>query len=112
MDEIARIRNETVDSRELRGAKDYIEGSFPITIETPSNLALLVLNQLFYGLDLKELETFRQRVDRVSVADLQRVANLYLKPDARFTNVALVAQPPTAVVVGKSDGKSTAAGWS
>jgi zinc protease len=82
VEEIARIRDEAVDPRELRGAKDYIEGSFPITIESPSNLALLVLNQLFYGLDLKELETFRQRVDRVSVADLQRVANLYLKPDA------------------------------
>jgi len=82
VEEIARLKDEPVDPRELRGAKDYIEGSFPITIETPSNIALLVLNQLFYGLDLKDLQTFPQRVDRVSVADLQRVANLYLKPDA------------------------------
>lgn len=81
VEEIARLKNETVDPRELRGAQEYIEGSFPLTIETPSNIALLILNQLFYGLDLKDLDTFRKRVDNVSVADLQRVANQYLKPD-------------------------------
>jgi zinc protease len=81
VEEIARLKNEAVDPRELHGAQDYISGSFPLTVETPSSIALLVLNQLFYGLDLKELDTFRERVDHVSVADLQRVAGLYLKPD-------------------------------
>lgn len=81
VDEITRLKNEAVDPRELRGAQEYIEGSFPLTIETPGNIALLVLNQLFYGLDLKDLETFRKRVDMVSVADLHRVTNAYLKPD-------------------------------
>ena len=82
VEEIARLRDETVDPRELRGAQDYIEGSFPLTIETPGNIALLVLNQLFYGLDLKELDTFAQRVHAVTVGDLRRVANQYLRPDA------------------------------
>jgi zinc protease len=81
IDEIARIRNQRVDPRELRGAQDYIEGSFPLTIETPSAIALLVLNQLFYGLDVHELDRFSQRVRQVTVTDLQRVANLYLQPD-------------------------------
>jgi zinc protease len=81
VDEIAKLQNEPVDAHELRGAQDYISGSFPLTIETPSSIALLVLNQLFYGLDLRELETFRQRVDRVTVADLQRVSRQYFKPD-------------------------------
>jgi zinc protease len=81
VDEFTRLQDETVDPHELRGAQDYIEGSFPITIETPSAIALQVLNQLFYGLDLKELDTFRHRVDSVTVADIQRVAKAYLKPD-------------------------------
>ena len=81
VDEFTRLQDETVDTHELRGAQDYIEGSFPITIETPSAIALQVLNQLFYGLDLKELDTFRHRVDSVTVADIQRVAKAYLKPD-------------------------------
>ncbi|HEX8953807.1 MAG TPA: hypothetical protein VF945_18240, partial [Polyangia bacterium] len=39
-----------------------------------------------------------------------RKTAMYLKPDPSFTDVALVAQPPTAVVVGPAltDGRSTA----
>ena len=56
--------SEPVDSRELRGAQDFMSGSFPLTIETPSAIAEQVLGQLFYGLDLKELETYRDRVEQ------------------------------------------------
>ena len=66
---------------ELEGAKDYLAGSFPLTIETPSDIALQVLNAVFYGLDLEELQTFRDRVTAVSVDDIQRVAKTYFKPD-------------------------------
>ena len=36
---------------------------------------------MFYGLDLSEIETYRDRVDRVTPADIQRVAKQFLKPD-------------------------------
>ena len=36
---------------------------------------------MFYGLDLNELQTYRERVNAVSVEDIQRVAQLYLHPD-------------------------------
>jgi zinc protease len=39
-----------------------------------------VLNALFYDLDLKELETYRERVTAITPDDIQRVAKLYLKP--------------------------------
>ena len=53
----------------------------PGTIETPSAIALQVLNAVFYGLDLGELQTYRERVNRVSADDIQRVAQQYLRPD-------------------------------
>jgi zinc protease len=81
VDEFWRLQREQVGSRELQGAQDYMAGSFPLTIETPSAIALQVLNQLFYGLDLKELESFRERVYAVSPEDIQRVAQKYLRPD-------------------------------
>jgi zinc protease len=81
MAEFARMPRERVDPRELRGVQDYLEGSFPVTIETPSAIGLQVLNQLFYGLDLRELETYRERVRRVTVGDLQRVSKAFIKPD-------------------------------
>ena len=57
-------------------------GSFPLTIETPDSIAMQVLNVIFYGLPLEELQTFRERVNRVTVDDIERVARFYLKPDA------------------------------
>ena len=57
-------------------------GSFPLTIETPDSIAMQVLNALFYGLPLDQLQTFRERVNAVDVDDIERVARVYLKPDA------------------------------
>jgi zinc protease len=79
--EFGRLPREAVDQRELRGVQDYLEGAFPLTIETPSAIGLQVLNQLFYGLDLRGLETYPERVDRVTVGDLQRVSKAFIKPD-------------------------------
>jgi zinc protease len=81
MDECARLQRETTDPRELRGAQDYVSGNFPLAIETPAAIAEQVLSELFYGLDPKGLETYRERVDRVTVADVQRVAKAFIKPE-------------------------------
>ena len=56
-------------------------GSFPLTIETPDAIATQVLNVLFYGLPIEELQTFRERVNAVTVDDIERVARAYLQPD-------------------------------
>jgi zinc protease len=81
VNEIARLQREPVGPGELRGAQDFITGNFPLTIETPGAIAQQVLGQLFYGLDLSELETFRERVERITPADIQRVARELFKPD-------------------------------
>ena len=81
VDEFWRLQRERVSDTELRGAQDYLAGSFPLTIETPSAIALQVLNAVFFGLDLNELQTFRERVNAVTPDDIQRVARAYLKPD-------------------------------
>ena len=60
-------------SGELSAAQAYLAGNFPLTIETPDAIALQVLNALFYELDLKELQTYRERVTAVTPEDIQRV---------------------------------------
>ena len=95
VDEFFRLQKEPVDPRELRGAQDYMSGNFPLTIETPAAIAMQVLNQLFFGLDLDELETYREEVDRVSVADIQRVARQFLFPDR--LSIVLVGDASTFV---------------
>ena len=81
VDEIARLRRERVHPRELGDAQAYLTGSFPLTIETPGAIALQVLNAVVYGLDLQEVQTYRERVNSITPEDIQRVAQLYLHPD-------------------------------
>ncbi len=81
VDQMWRLQREPVRQGELVGVKDYYSGSFPLTVETPGAIALQVLNQIFYGLDLKDLEKLRDRVDAVSVQDLQSTARKWMFPD-------------------------------
>src|SRR5206468_8064781 len=80
VDEFWRLQRERVSEREVSDAKAYLTGSFPLTIETPDSIATQVLNVLFYGLPVEQLETFRQRVNAVTVDDVERVARFYLRP--------------------------------
>jgi zinc protease len=81
VDEFWRLQRDRVSERELSDAKAYLTGSFPLTIETPNAIAMQILNVVFFGLPIEQLQTFRDRVNAVSVDDVQRVARLYLKPD-------------------------------
>jgi zinc protease len=81
IDEFWRLQRERVSERELADAKAYMTGSFPLTIETPDAIATQVLNVMFYGLPLEELQSFRDRVNAVTVDDIERVARYYLRPD-------------------------------
>jgi len=86
VDEIGRLVRDRVSTAELHGVQDYMSGSFPLSIETPSAIAQQVLDLLFYGLDLKDLETRRDQVNNVTTGDLMRVAGDYLHTD-RLTMV-------------------------
>lgn len=107
VDEFSRLRRERVSDREIEDAKAYMAGHFPITIETPDDIATQVLNALFYELPLEELQTFRQRINGVSVDDVARVAWKYVRPD-RLTvvlvgNAAAFADQLRGVGFGKFD---------
>lgn len=81
INEVQRLQREAVDPRELRGVQDYMSGSFPLTIESPSAIAMQVLNSLFYGVSLDKLEVYREEVERITPVDIQRVAKQILAPD-------------------------------
>ena len=81
IDEVWKLLRDRVGDRELEGAQEYLTGSFPLTIETPSQIALQILNAVFFGLNMNDLQTYRERVNAVTVDDVQRVARNYLHPD-------------------------------
>jgi zinc protease len=81
VNEFWRIQKEPADPDELKGAQDFLAGNFPLTIESPGAIATQVLSHLFYGIDPKEIVTYRDRVGRVTTMDVQRVMREFLKPD-------------------------------
>ena len=100
--EFSRIQREAVHPAELRGAQDFMAGNFPLTVETPAAIAEQVLVRLFYGLDLSEINTYLERVGRVTPADIQRVARQFIKPD--LLSIVLVGDAATFVDQLKSVG--------
>ena len=81
VDEFTRLQREKVGVRELSEAQAYLSGSFPLTIETPNEIATQILNVVFYELPSDEVGTFRERVLSVTPDDIQRVSRAYIRPD-------------------------------
>jgi len=79
--ELNRIRDERVPDEELRNAKSYLTGVFPIRIETQDGLIDQLTSVKMFDLPQNYLETYRDRVNEVTAADVQRVAELYVTPD-------------------------------
>lgn len=95
VDEFWRIQREPVHQLELADAKAYMTGNFPLRIETPDAIAMQVLNVLFYDLDVKDLQTYRERVNAISPEDIQRVARNYLRPNR--LSIVLVGDAATVM---------------
>ncbi len=81
VEEIARLQRQRVFERELADAQAYLAGSFPLTIETPNDIATSVINAVFYELPIEEVATYRERVQAITPDDIQRVARQYIRPD-------------------------------
>jgi zinc protease len=81
VEEITKLQRERVSDRELSDAQAYLTGNFPLTIETPEDIASQVLNAIFYGLPLSDIENYRELVNAITPDDIQRVARQYLHPD-------------------------------
>jgi zinc protease len=79
--ELQRIRNEPVSTKEINDAKSYLTGVFPIRLETQEGLIEQLVQIKMLNLPADYLETYRDRVQEVTVDEIQRVAQLYVRPD-------------------------------
>jgi predicted Zn-dependent peptidase len=80
IDEFWRLQRERVSEEELSAVKSYLTGRFPLTVETPNDIATQVLETLFYELPPGELQSFKRRVNAVTVDDIERGVLGYLQP--------------------------------
>jgi predicted Zn-dependent peptidase len=79
--ELGRIREEAVTADELKNAKAYLSGVFPIRIETQDGLIDQLVSIRMYDLPSDYLETYREQINAVTAADIQRVAEAHVTPD-------------------------------
>jgi zinc protease len=79
--EFNRIRDEKVPAQELQDAKNYLTGVFPLRAETQEGLTGLIVTQQANDLPADYLQTYRDKVNAVTVEDVQRVAKQYVLND-------------------------------
>jgi hypothetical protein len=102
IDEFSRLQRQRVSERELADAQAYLAGSFPLTIETPNEIASQVINNVIYELPVEEISTYRERVLAVTPDDIQRVSRSYIMPER--LSVVLVGNAKAFVSQLKSVG--------
>jgi len=86
-EEIQRMREQAVSEEELRAAKDYLIGSFPLRLDTNRKVANFLAQVEFFGLGLDYLERYPELIRRVTREETLRVAKRYLKPERLITVV-------------------------
>jgi zinc protease len=79
--ELNRIRDEQVPYDELKNAKAYLSGVFPIRIETQDGLIDQLVSVRMLDLPSDYLNTYRDRVNAITAEDIQRVAQQHVTPD-------------------------------
>jgi len=86
--EMKRLRTEEATARELRDAKDYLIGSFPLSLDTNRGVARLLTRMEYLQLGLDYVHRYPELIEEVTREDVLRTARTHLHPD-RLTVVVV-----------------------
>jgi zinc protease len=75
--ELQRIGAEAVPENELKNAKRALIGGFALSLDSPQTLLANLAAQKIYNLPADYWDTYPQRVEAITAADVQRVARKY-----------------------------------
>lgn len=79
--EINRIKKEPVSEEDLKNAKAKYVGDFVLSLEQPQTIARYALNIKINDLPDNFYATYLEKINDVSIEDVTRVANKYIKPE-------------------------------
>jgi zinc protease len=80
MDELRGISARPVSEDELREARDFLIGVFPLRFESPAQVAAALAGLVIHGLPDDELDRYRPAVAAVTADDVARAA-AHIRPD-------------------------------
>src|SRR5207253_10963008 len=72
--QVDRIRSQAIPDSELGAARGFLVGSFPLTIETPSQIASQVANAKLLGLGDDYVRLYRERLSAVTALQARAAA--------------------------------------
>jgi len=101
--ELNRIRDDVVSPDEIKNAKAYLTGVFPIRIETQDGLIDQLVSIRMYDLPSDYLKTYRDQINAVSSEDILRVAQNNVRPDQAAVVIVGDAEKISAQVQPYSD---------
>jgi zinc protease len=81
LDEIRQMRDVPVPAKDLENAKRAIVGSFALLLESPNAILANYIDRHFYKLPADYWDTYASKIEAVTAADIQRVAQKYWTPD-------------------------------
>jgi zinc protease len=79
--QVRRMRDQPVSDQDLKDAKAYLTGSFPLRLDTSKKIAGMLATIEYYGLGLDYVDRYPALINAVTAADIQRVAQKYLDPE-------------------------------
>lgn len=86
--EMERMINEPVDEESLQLVKNFMNGSFARSLESPRTIARFALNIERYDLPEDYYATYLEKLEKVTVEDVQEMARKYLMPQNAYIVVA------------------------
>jgi zinc protease len=82
--EMERLRKEKVEKDELEGVKNYITGTFALSLEDPSTIARFAINVDRYNLPSDYYRAYLKNVEKVTSDDIHKAAQKFLKPENAY----------------------------
>ncbi len=79
--EIDRIRNEPITTEELAYAKESALNSFIFNFQSPSQTLSRLMRYEYFGYPADFIFRYQRQLEATTIADVQRVAKTYLKPE-------------------------------
>jgi zinc protease len=78
LEEIGRLKTVPPTPAEMRKAKDQVMNSFIFNYDTPEKTLSEQVTLAFYGYPPDYLDKYKDGIERVTAADVSRVANKYI----------------------------------
>jgi len=78
LEQIRELQTNEVEEEELNSTKMYLKGTFQRSLETSSSLGSIAIFDELYGLGFDHYKSYNEEIDRITKADLQRIAHQYL----------------------------------